>query len=552
RGVLGFFIRRNLEDGFTILRGEIRLDSEQALRENPVLIMRAFELAQKHEAELSVPLKLQIRDNLNLINDRVRRSKEINESFMRILRHPRGVGRTLRQMHHLHLLNHFIPEFKRIFCKVQFDLYHIYTVDIHSLFAVEETCRLWDGEYDNEYPLLAHLAKDVEKRELLLLAVLFHDIGKGEGKDHSSQGASMIPTIARRIGLNREDRKRLQFLVQNHLNMVHISQRRDLNDQRTISDFATQMEMSENLKMLYLLTFADVRSVGPDVWSEWKGQLLQELYEKTYDLLEKGDFFQEKRSEKVRNRKRKVKTSLLEDFPESRVNRCLANLSTRYMLSYHSWEIIQHLQLSLGRGKAALALEVEQHPEHNYTELTLATLDSPGLFSHIAGVMAAHAINILGAQIHTRKNGLVLDVLQVTSATEEAVENDSKWQRIEKDLTAVVEGRLFVDDLLERQRTPSFMVTREKPLRPSRVALSNDVSDQYTVVDIYAHDRIGLLHDITRTLTKLGLYIAVSKISTKVDQIADVFYVSDIFGQKIGQPEKLQKIEEELLRCLDK
>ncbi len=551
-GVLGFFVRRNLEDGFSILRGEIRCDSDERFRENPALIMKAFELAQRHDAELSVSLKLHIRENLNLINDRVRRSKEINESFLRILRYPKRVGSSLRQMHHLHLLNHFIPEFKRIFCKVQFDLYHIYTVDIHSLFAIEEICRLWEGEYDTDYPLLARLAKDVAKRELLLLAVLLHDIGKGEGKDHATQGASMIPTIARRLGLNREDSLRLQFLVQNHLAMVHISQRRDLHDRRTITDFAARMSgMSENLRMLYLLTFADVRSVGPDVWSEWKGQLLQELYEKTYDLLEKGDFFHEKRSEKVRNRKRKVRSALLEDFPDSRVNRCIANLSTRYLLSYHSVEIIKHLQLSLGRGKQTLALDVEQHSEHNYTQVTLATLDSPGLFAQIAGVMSAHAINILGAQIHTRKNGLVLDVLQVDSATGAAVEDAEKWQRVERDLAGVLEGRVFIEDLLARKKIPGFMLKREKPQRPSRIDISNDVSDQYTVIDIYAHDRIGLLYDITHTLTELGLYIAVSKISTKVDQAADVFYVRDIFGQKIGQPEKLQKIEDDLLACLE-
>lgn len=551
-GVLGFFVRRHLESGFTILRGEIRSDSEEMFRQNPVLIMKAFELAQRHDAELSVPLKLQIRESLGLINDRVRRSKEMNDSFLNILRYPKRVGRTLRQMHHLHLLNHFIPEFKRIFCKVQFDLYHIYTVDIHSLFAIEETCRLWDGEYDDEYPILARLAKEVEKRELLLLAVLFHDIGKGEGKDHASQGASMVPTIARRMGLNREDSSRLQFLVKNHLAMVHVSQRRDLQDSRTVSDFAEKMNgMSENLRMLYLLTFADVRSVGPDVWSEWKGQLLQELYEKTYDLLEKGDFFQEKRSEKVRNRKRKIRTVLLEDFPESRVYRCISNLSTRYLLSYRSSEIIKHLRLSLGRGKATLALDIEQRSEHNYTQVTLATLDSHGLFSQVAGVLSAHAINILGAQIHTRKNGLVLDVLQVNSATDEAVENVAKWKRVENDLSGVLEGRVFIDNLLARQKTPSFMVEREKPKRPNRIDISNDVSDQYTVIDIYAHDRIGLLYDITRTLTDLGLYIAVSKISTKVDQAADVFYVCDIFGQKICQSEKLLTIEKDLLSCLE-
>jgi len=549
--ILGFFVRRNLEEGFTVLRGEISGPGVEAFAADPTLIMRAFELAQRQEAELSVPLKLLIRENLKLINDRVRRSKSINDSFLNILRFPRGVGKTLRQMHHLHVLHHYIPEFRRIFCKVQFDLYHIYTVDIHSLFVVEELCRLWDGAYASEYPLLTRLAQDIEKRALLLLAALFHDIGKGEGKDHSSKGASMVPTIARRMGLNREDAQRLQFLVQHHLAMGTISQRRDLHDNRTISDFAAKIGMSENLKMLYLLTFADIRSVGPDVWSEWKGQLLQELFEKTFDRLEKGDFYREKHSEKVRTRKRKIRAALLEDFAESRVNRCLGNLSTRYVLSYHSWEIIAHLRLSLGRGKDTLAMKIDQFPEHAYTQMTLATLDSPGLFSQIAGVMAAHSINILGAQIHTRKNGLVLDILQVNNAAGEAVENLGKWQRVEKDLAGVIEGRVSVDELLKRREKPAFLNTRKKPKRANRVDISNEVSDKYTVIDLFAHDRIGLLYDITRTLTVLGLYIAVSKISTKVDQIADVFYVSDIFGQKVTQPEKLEKIQADLLSCLD-
>lgn len=549
--ILGFFVRRHLEDGFTILRGEIGGLTTDAFVADPTLIMRAFELAQRHDAELSVPLKLQIRQHLKLINDRVRRSKSINDSFLNILKFPRGVGKVLRQMHHLHVLHQYIPEFRRIFCKVQFDLYHIYTVDIHSLFVVEELCRLWDGTYAAEYPLLTRLAQDVEKRPLLLLAALFHDIGKGEGKDHSTKGASMVPTIARRMGLNREDAQRLQFLVQQHLAMGNISQRRDLHDSRTITDFAAMIGMSENLKMLYLLTFADIRSVGPDVWSEWKGQLLQELYEKTFDRLEKGDFYREKHSEKVRTRKRKIRAALLEDYPEYRVNRCIHNLSTRYLLSYHSSEIIEHLRLSLGRGKETLAMKIDQFPEHAYTQMTLATLDSPGLFSQIAGVMSAHGINILGAQIHTRKNGLVLDILQLNNAAGEAVENVGKWQRVEKDLAAVIEGRVSVAELLKRREKPSFLSARKKPKRTNRVDISNDVSDKYTVIDLFANDRIGLLYDITRTLTVLGLYIAVSKISTKVDQIADVFYVSDIFGQKVTQPEKLQKIQAELLKCLD-
>ena len=548
-GIMGFFSRRQLEHGFTVGRGELGCADDQAFQKNPALIMTAFELTQRHGVKLNLKLKAQIREALPFVNDKVRRSKQMNESFMNILRHPKGVGKILRKMHHLHVLNAFIPEFKNIFCKVQFDLYHIYTVDIHSLFAVEEMGKLWSGEYAETYPLLTDVANNIEKRELLLLAILFHDIGKGSGSDHSSRGAAMIPTIARRLGLNREDSHRLQFLVQHHLQMAHISQRRDLHDMKMISQFSELMGMSENLRMLYLLTFSDLKAVGPDVWTEWKGQLLQELYEKTYDVLEKKDFFQEIRSEKARNRKRKIRQALAGDYPESQINRAINSLNSRYLMSYRSKQIIPHLRLALDRGRKPLAMKIEQIPDAGYTELTLATIDSPGLFSIITGVMAGHSINILGAQIHTRKTGAVLDVLQVNSAIGDVVSNKAKLQRVENDLIAAIEGRINVQEMVEKsQAGPSYLQgTREKPKRPNKVEFDNEVSDRYTVIDIFANDKVGLLYNIARTLSELGLYIAVSKISTKVDQAADVFYVSDIFGQKVTDPEKIESIRKTML-----
>ena len=546
--VFNFFGRRNLEDGFYIIRGELRAKVDQQLLEDPVLMMIAFELAQKHEVQLCLELKQLIRDNSHLINDKIRRSRRINHSFMQILRHPRGISKILRKMHHLQFLNAFIPEFKNIYCQVQFDLYHIYTVDIHTLFAVGEMEKLWHGEYKQNHPLLTEVASNIEKRELLLLAILFHDIGKGSGKNHSIRGAEMIPTIARRLRLNREDSQRLEFLVLNHLQMAHISQRRDLQDAKMISQFAELMGMSENLRMLYLLTFADIKAVGPDVWSEWKGSLLRELYEKAYDALEKNEFYQEKRSEKIRNRKRNIRKALQDDFSESRINKVINSLHTRYLMSYRSREIVPHVRLALSRGKKTLAMQINHNREAEYTELMLATIDSPGLFSQIAGVMAAHSINILGAQIHTRKTGAVLDILQVTSPIGGVVEKPQKWERIENDLCEVLEGRIFVETLFTKRQEPDYLkASTQHPQKRNMVEIDNNVSDRYTVIDIFATDKIGLLYEITRTLNELGLYTAVSKISTKVDQVADVFYVSDIFNQKITDLAKLEEIRTVML-----
>ncbi len=549
--VFGFMGRRNLEEGFYIVRGELRARIDEKLLEDPALMMVAFELAQKHQVQICIELKQLIRDNAHLVNDKIRRSRRINESFMRILQHPKGVAPILRKMHHLQFLAAFIPEFKNIYCRVQFDLYHIYTVDIHTLFAIEEMEKLWAGDYAQTQPRLTEVAQNIEKREMLLLAILFHDIGKGSGKDHSVRGAEMIPTIARRMRLNREDSERLQFLVLNHLKMAHISQRRDLQDLQMIAQFAELMGMSENLRMLYLLTFVDIKAVGPDVWNEWKGRLLRELYEKTYDALEKNEFYLEKRSEKVRNRKRNIRRALAGEFPDSRITKAINSLHTRYLMAYRSREIVPHLRLALSRGKQTLAMQIDHNREAEYTELTIATIDSPGLFSQIAGVLAAHAINILGAQIHTRKTGAVLDILQVNSPIGGIVDNRQKWERVKKDLCEVIEGRVSVETLFSKCHEPGYLKNDTgRPQRSNVVEIDNAVSDRYTVIDIFATDKVGLLYEITRTLKELGLYIAVSKISTKVDQVADVFYVCDIFNQKITDPQKLDTIRTTLLKCL--
>jgi len=549
--IFRYLSRRILEDGYYLLRSELRVSRKDIYEKDPSLMMKAFVLSQRHGVNLSVELKGLIRDNLHRINDRVRRSRVMSDGFWEILRNPDGMAETLQDMHHLQFLNSFIPEFGRIYCKVQHDAYHIYTVDIHTLFAVEEIAKLWRGDYRQKKPLLTKVANDIEKRELLLLAVLLHDIGKGEGKDHCNKGADMIPTIARRLGLGKEDSQRLEFLVRNHLLMAHISQRRDLHDEKLILQFSRQMGMSENLKMLYLLTFADIKAVGPEVWSEWKGLLLNELYEKSYEVLERGDFRLEKRSEKVRNRKRKIRGLLEEEYGTKLVKDTLKAMSTRYILSFRSAEISEHLRILFSREDRTLVMKVDHEPEGEYTQVTISTVDIPGLFSKITGVMAANGMNILGAQIFTQSQGIALDILQVRSQTGEAVASEKKWRKIEEDLTAVIEGRVFVDDLVKKRHRPSFLVEKEKPKRPNRVEIDNEVSDQYTVVDIYANDKIGLLYNITKTLKDLGLYIGVSKISTKVDQVTDTFYVQDIFGQKVTQDGKVEEMRQALLECLD-
>ncbi|MDD2542386.1 MAG: [protein-PII] uridylyltransferase [Desulfuromonadaceae bacterium] len=549
--ILGYFVRRPVGDGCFVLKGELIVPDESIVEKDPTIMMKMFELAQKHGVDFNVRVKGIIRRNLALINDKFRRSREVNQSFLNILRSTKGVAATLRLMHHLEFLNRFIPELEHIYCKVQHDMYHIYTVDIHTLFAVEQTEKMLSGELKETMPLPCAIASQIGKPELLLLAVLFHDIGKGSGGGHAEKGASMIPTIARRMGLSREGSERLEFLVRQHLQFAHISQRRDLNDEKMIAQFARQMGTSENLKMLYLLTVADVRAVGSDVWTTWKASLFQELYEKAFSILDRGGFQLEASSERVTAMIKKVTDLLENDYQVAQIRQELKAMPVRLLLSNPAPLIAEQVRLLLGLEQSDIQTRLTHQKESGNSEYTICAHDMPALFSRITGVMAANGINILGAQINTSKNGKVLDILQVNSPQGNLVTDVARWDKIEQDMRQAIHGEVQVSTLVAKRKRPTLLTARPAPRFATKVDIDNEVSEEYTVIDILTHDKVGLLYLITSTLAEMGLYIGVSKISTKVDQVADVFYVRDIFSQKIVDPDKLGEICSKLITAID-
>ena len=497
--ILGYFIRRPVGDGCFVLKGELTVADESAVERDPVVLMRIFELAQKHSVKLSIPVMGLVRKNLHLVNDKFRRNREVCKSFMNILRSPKDVVKTLRMMHHLEFLNHFIPEMEHIYCKVQHDVYHSYTVDIHTLFAVEQAEKMFRGELKNELYLPCELASQINKPELLYLAILFHDIGKGSGGGHAERGAAMMPTISRRLGLPRECTERLEFLVRQHLYFAHIAQRRDLNDEKMIIQFARQMKTSENLKMLYLLTVADVRAVGTDVWTTWKSLLFQELYEKSFNVLERGEFRYEASSGRVKSVIKRVVSLLENEFSHAAIQAELKSMPMRLLLSNNLEQIADHVRLLLGLGHLPALTRLNHRPENDFSEFTVCTLDMPGLFSRITGVMAANGINILGAQINTCKNGKVLDTYQVNSTMGTIIDDEARWNRVRDDAEKVIKGEADVAVMVEKRQRPSLLTARQTPRFPTSIEFDNEVSEGYTVIDIYTHDKVGLLYLITST-----------------------------------------------------
>ena len=536
-----------IDKNYCIAEGMLALKDKGAPFDDPSVAIKAFEYSQAFNVEIHQSTKDAVLHYLEGAGDEFRRSRDVSDSFLKILRH-KEVYKTLSEMQRLKFLEKY-PRVRGYSYRVQHDLYHVYTVDAHTLFAVRELERL-RGQYKTDFSLLSTIFEEIPNPEILTLAVLFHDIGKAHGKGHAEKGAHIVPAICERLHLSEDDANLIKFLVRNHLILADTAQYRDLHDENLVIEFAKKIGDMERLNLLYLLTFADVRAVGPDVWSQWKGALFQELYFKVLTVLERGTFEPEDAAVKIAAVKERVFEALKPDCVDRYcVDEYFGLLPPRYFLSNRPDTIADHIRTLRDFTGRPYVMTVRQDTFREYTEVLICTHDVHGLFSMITGVMAANAVNILGAQINTLKNGIVLDVLQVVSAAGELITDEARLKKMEHDLSEVITGRVKVAALVGR-RKPSILDKKAKPTVRTSVEIDNEVSDAYTVIDMHAQNRIGLLYDITSTLSRLGLYIYIAKISTKGDAVADIFYVKDIFGQKIFYKERLREMADLLHKAL--
>ncbi len=538
---------RTLREGVRVANEQLTITAPAILKKEPGNLIRIFDDMQKYACSLSHETRELIRDHLDLIDDQFRRSAAANIPFFEILKWKDDVYETLFEMHRSGVLGEFIPEFGRLLCMVLHDAYHIYTVDQHSLMLIREIERLKAGEYKESLPLLTQLAREAEKIELLYLGMMFHDIGKGFGGGHSEIGAGMVRQIARRMRLNVDDGALVEFLVRHHLLMTHTAFRRDLEDDKTIFDFAKIMGSIDNLKMLYLLTFADVKAVGPDVWNPWKASLLGELYVKTLNLLEeveKGEFQRQDVRAILRRVQGRVRRQLSKDYEVERVNHFIETMPERYFLSTPENDVPGHFELmEQFKGKQAVS-SVEHFPERDCSSVIVCTYDRPGLFAAITGVLTALHLDILNARIFTSSDGRILDIFRVSHhGRSDVVMAEQKWAKFRSTLAGVLEGKINVALLVESSRSSLFLQKRV-PKVSTVVQIDNEASNDFTIVEVLTADRIGVLFTITYALHQLGLSIYVAKISTNVDQVADVFYVTAENGGKIEDGARLEEIRQ--------
>lgn len=542
---------RSIEDGFRLRDGHLEVPHAGHLRERPVRMLTAFELAQQHDVVLSRTARRLIREKLGLIDDAFRRDPEVVACFERILNAERRVMRTLMVMNELGLLSALFPEWEHIVCRWQQVIYHTYTVDVHSIFLVEELRRLWRRKYEAALPELTEIMREAVDRPALFLGCLFHDIGKGRGGDHSAVGVELVSRCLGRLGWPEERCERVRFLVRHHLLMSHLAQRRDLSDPKLIIEFARLVGDRVNLRNLYLLTFADIRASSRAAWTDWKGELLRELFERTSEVLEVGADDRERAIEtmeaRVETRLDSARRELRSlGISEAKIEGYFSIMPRRYFVSHTPRQIARHARVLLAFSEERLISTAVREVRGEFAELIVVARDVHGLYSNVAGVLTLKNLNILGSHVYTTRHGLALEIYRVTNPRGGEQERREVWRGVETTLHGVLSGVIGLPELFARRRRP-IGKPRSPSQQPPTVSVSNAISDFYTVADISTDDRPGLLYDLTRTIAELGFEIYISKASTILDQVADTFYLKDAAGKKIQDPAQIERLREALL-----
>jgi [protein-PII] uridylyltransferase len=534
------FKNRKVDQRFRMAQGEITLADPVTFKREPSQLMTLFSHCQTHRMRMDFRTEEAVREALPFIDHRFRSSETVNQTFLSILRKGDGVGAILTKMHELGFLSHYIPEFSEIEGKVHYDLYHVHPVDIHSILAVEELEKLRKGTYQEESPLLTSSMREIKKPEILILTSLLHDIGKGTEGNHSSIGAALIRKIGVRLGLSSEEIDLMAFLVSHHLFMLETAFRRDLHDEQAIFHFANEVGNLDRLRLLYLLTFADVKAVGPEAWTAWKDSLLAELFLKTSHFFEKSAALSKFPTEDEMRRR------LEEQIPAEIVSEYSEHLPARYLSSYSWEEIANHIGMARSLAEHTLLTKWTSEGETHAT-LTLCTRDRYGLFSKIAGSMFASRLNVLEAQIHTWGNGIALDTFRVEDATHEV---DRRLEEFRTNLEGILSGNISLKDLLAHQKKSNGVLRKVVPGVQPEVNINNQDSDFYTIVEVVGQDQLGILYELTRTLTDHGCDIHFARISTLGNRIVDVFYVQDTLGEKFEGKDKTDHLKETLHTCL--
>jgi [protein-PII] uridylyltransferase len=543
----GFLKPRSGDEDFYVENG--RLNARAGVFErDAVNLIRVFHIADEKNVDVHPDALRTITRSLELIDERLREDAEANRLFLEVLSSRRDPERALRRMNEAGVFGRFVPEFGRVVGLMQFNMYHHYTVDEHLIRAVGNVAAIERGALKAEHPLSTDIVKRIKSRAVLYVAILLHDIAKGMAGDHSDEGAHIADTLCPRLGLTPEDTAAVAWLVKNHLVMSDTAQKRDISDPKTVRDFVAQVQSPEMLRLLLVLTVADIRAVGPGVWNGWKGQLLRELYYEAEALMTGGDAAPA-RAARIEEAKAAL-AGRIGDLPQQARERALTRHYDSYWLAFDADAHARHARL-MTRADASgdlTALAAESNDFRAVTEIVIYTPDHPGLFSRLAGAISLSGGSIVDAKVFTTTDGFALDVFSVQDAEGGPFGDPARVERLRQTVIRTLTGATIPRAQLLRRGLPKR--TTAFRIRP-RVNFDNDASTTATVVEVEGLDRPGLLYDVTRALFESGLSISSAIVSTYGERAMDVFYVRDGYGHKIVHPVRLKAIEERLGRALE-
>ena len=542
--------------GFVLADGQLMPAASRDFHDQPIRMLVMLKLARDRDLKLHpLAMRALIRNERRAVL--LRGNPAASELFLDLLcgrdaEHNRADGaHWLAVMNETGLLGRLLPDWARIVGQMQFDTYHVFTVDEHTIEAVRILNTLERGDLAEIAPVASGLVDHLQSRRALYVAMLLHDIAKGRGGDHSALGAELALDVGPALGLSAEETEMVSWLVLHHLLLSQTAFKRDIDDAKTILDLAEVIQSPERLRLLLVLTVADMRAVSAKVWNGWKATLLRELYSRVAEVLA-GGLSTTERDVRV-TRARAAAAAMLEGWPQDDIDRFLALGYPGYWLGFDPETHIRHARMirDAEARSAPLTVETQPLPARAVTEVTVYAADHAGLFSRIAGALAVAGASIVDARIHTLTNGMALDTFWIQDAAGGAFDSPHRLARLYVLIEQALSGRIRLASEI-RKVSKALLGRRMRAIHvPPRVVIDNHASNTHTVLEVNGRDRPGLLHDVTAAISDQGLQIASAHVTTYGVRAVDVFYVKDVFGMKVENDRKLSQLRDALLAALE-
>ena len=534
-----------IDNDYIVIHNRLAIKSEKEFLTNPINLLKLFSEALRTGLLIHPNAMRLVSANLAMVNNEFRASTEAQQIFLELLLKHGNPERALRRMNELGFLAKFIPEFEPIVAMMQFNMYHSYTVDEHTIQCLKTLAQIEKSELVEELPIASSILKDGVNRKVIYIALLLHDIGKGRSDDHSILGAKIAKQVSPRLGLNKQETETVEWLVRYHLLMSDMAQKRDISDPRTVRDFAKAVQSVKRLNLLTVLTVCDIRSVGPDTWNNWKATLIRQLYAETKAILEQGA-----EALNRENRMTEAKKALREKLSEWDNKDIKIETGRHYPPYWQGFQVdAQFAFAKLLRNLGADEIKIELTPDtdRDATRICFALSDHPGIFSRLAGALALVGANVVDARSYTSKDGFATAAFWIQDG-DGSPYNQARFSRLRRMIEKTLSGEVITREAIKER---DKFKKREKAFKvPTSITFDNEGSEIYTIIEVDTRDRPGLLFDLTRTLANMNVYIASAVIATYGEQVVDSFYVKDMFGLKFYSESKQKKLEQNLRQAI--